>query len=233
MQGNTSRERVHTIIFSDTHVGSPLFLEKAFRAAFDRYEVEQIIGNGDIVDGANFEHAALESINDEVRRGATVVWLRGNHDDVSPTTEGVREEYGWKYSGKRFLAMHGDQFDLFVHRNRRISGIGAWIYRKIQRSGPIGRSICARLKQYAKKYTRAFDYIADGAIEYAARNKIDHVFCGHTHHADHRFQNGVQYYNSGCWTSLPYSFITIGERGIRTHYFNREGDELRIESYPI
>ena len=265
MPNDISRESVHTIIFSDTHVGSPLFHAKALRAALSRYDAEQIIANGDFFDDSNLKRGRnskegrrlgetdvrphriprshlnlLEDVNDRAKDGCNNIWITGNHDDdlgrVFAYFLGaqVAEEYSWEYKGKRFLAIHGDQFDIFFHKYRNLSAFAARMYHLIQKSGSFGRRVCAILKSRSKRYIRALDFVANGAIGYAAENNMRHVFCGHTHHAEHRSGNGVEYYNSGCWTSEPCSFITIGEKGIRIHYFNGEGEEIRIGGpFPI
>lgn len=265
MSHESPRERVHTIIFSDTHVGSPLFHAHALRVALGRFEAQQIIANGDFFDDSNLqrgrdskagrrlgethvrphriprEHLTLlEDVNDRAKDGCNNIWITGNHDDdlgrVFAYFLGaqVAEEYSWEYAGKRFHAIHGDQFDIFFHKYRKLSAFAARMYHLIQKSGTFGRSLCAVLKSRSKRYIRALDFVASGAMEYAAEIKMQYIFCGHTHHAEHRSQNGVHYFNSGSWTSEPCSFITIGEKGIRIHYFDKEGNEVRIDGpFPI
>ena len=260
------RERVHALIFSDTHLLSKLLNAKAFREAFDRFEAEVIIGNGDVVDRSDLGSSGFwpapsrslgtaeevdrlprsqlgmfEDINGRAKHGVKICWVKGNHDHVvwrflAALIGGqVFEEYVWEYRGKRFLAIHGDQFDTFYHKYPLLSEIATRIYEKFQCLGSYARWVCARLKRGAKRYTSAYDYVAQGATLYAAHKGIDHVFCGHTHHAEHRLLNGVQYYNSGCWTDDgQYVFITIGDLGIRIHHFDKEGNETGIDGpYPV
>lgn len=182
----------------------------------------------------------LRDINDRVKHGCQVWWGTGNHDDdlwkVIAIFLGasVCEEYEWMYQGKKFLAIHGDQFDSFYHRYRWTSEIATWIYGWIQNLGQRGRWLCAILKNRSKHYSRAIDHVAQGATLHALHREAQHVFCGHTHQAEYRFLNGVHYYNSGCWTQDPCSFITIGEKGIRIHYFDADGNETGLDGpYPI
>lgn len=175
------------------------------------------------------------------KRGYQVIDVTGNHDQgilqviaLIRREETICEEYEWEYQGKKFLAIHGDQFDLFYHKYKWTSEIATRIYEMIQSWGPQMRWFCAFVKGRSKHYTNAIDYVAQGATVHAAHRGVDHVFCGHTHHAEYRELNEVHYYNSGCWTQDPCSLITIGEKGIRIHYFNAQGEEIKIDGpYPI
>ncbi len=265
MERGHLKEAVHTLIFSDVHLGSSICEARALHRAIEKYEAEYIIGNGDLFNRSNFELSALTSVrsrvpnaiehphrlprshlkllqdlNGRAKRDCRVIWVHGNHDDgiwqVLSCFIGasVYEEYEWEYRGEKFLAIHGDQFDSFYHNNPIISEVATLVYEAIQRCGPRAQWICSLLKNRSKHYTRAIDFVAQGATAHAAHKGVQHVFCGHTHLAEHRFLNGVHYYNSGCWTARPSSFITIGEKGIRIHYFDNEGNELHIDGpYPL
>ena len=54
-----------------------------------------------------------------------------------------------------------------------------------------------------------------GAIDRARRLGCDVVCCGHTHFADTAEADGVTYFNSGCWTESPCSYLTVACGDVR------------------
>jgi hypothetical protein len=46
------------------------------------------------------------------------------------------------------------------------------------------------------------------------------VCCGHTHHAMCDGTLEVPYYNSGCWTELPCTFLAVHDGRIELHSFD-------------
>ena len=73
----------------------------------------------------------------------------------------------------------------------------------------------ARLaKRKSKVFVRCIERIRSGARNLAARQACDGVICGHTHHAeslDAAPDQPVAYYNSGCWTENPSTYLTVAE----------------------
>lgn len=190
----------------------------------------------------------MEDVNGRAKRGCRVQYVPGNHDDqlwqVLACFLGASvcdEEYEWTYRGKKFLAIHGDQFDSFYHKYKWTSEIATRLYELMQLMGPHADWLCSLAKSRSKHYTRAIDYVAQGATLHASHRGVHHVFCGHTHHPEHRFLNEVHYYNSGSWTASGdhkrkdyCSLITIGPKGIRIHYFDNDAKEVKIDGpYPI
>lgn len=240
-------EAIDTIVVSDIHLGSKHSLAPALHTALSRFTFKRLVLNGDIFDHLNFDPAHLtgeiEGVFPESHRAfirtlrdlsATheVVWIRGNHDDalamhMAEASLGVaHHEYSWEFDGKRYLALHGDQFDRFSHESPVLYAIGTKFYLFLQRMGPWTRGFCQRLKRTTKLYTKALDFVTHGALDYARNKRADVVVCGHTHQVRHATREGVRYVNSGSWTEATGHFITIGERGVRLHTFSDQGAHL-------
>jgi UDP-2,3-diacylglucosamine pyrophosphatase LpxH len=45
------------------------------------------------------------------------------------------------------------------------------------------------------------------------------VCCGHTHVAAEHIDQAVAYFNSGCWTELPCSYLAVTGGEVRLHFF--------------
>ena len=78
------------------------------------------------------------------------------------------------------------------------------------------------LKNNSKHYARAIDIVAEGAAKYADEKGANVVFCGHTHHPEHKKIGNIDYYNSGTMQSNIGSCITLGEQGFRIHLFEED-----------
>ena len=62
--------------------------------------------------------------------------------------------------------------------------------------------------------------VKKGALQYARERSVSGIFCGHTHKPEHfTSPDGVAYYNSGCLTDMPGTYITVGEDGVVIHEF--------------
>lgn len=256
------REHIHTLIVSDTHIGSPLCKSAAIVTLLDSFTCEQVIYNGDIFDSEDLRqvakrrprdmskteeavkgprlkrshHHVLAHMSGLSKRSERSVYLRGNHDEglaeiiafFTGTT--VEREHRWEYQGKKFIAIHGDQFDEFTLKYKWVSGIATDLYWWIQALlsfiglGWFADRFCRLIKRAAKHSTRAFERVERGAMGYAELNDFDHIICGHTHMADYAVNGqGIHYYNGGCCTELPISCITIEESGMYLRKFNDHG----------
>jgi len=236
---HTTTTEVDTIIVSDLHLGSKHSLAHALKAALGHFSFNRLILNGDIfdhlrvtVDELNDAQRELLSYITELAATHEVVWIEGNHDegladflqDIVPTT--VHRQYQWEYQGKRYLALHGDQFDYFNQEHPVLYWLGVKIYGFVQWLGPWTRSFAKWLKRTTKWYTNAMLATIDGARAHGRTYGAHAVFCGHTHHAYQATGSAVSYYNSGGWTEGPCHLVAIGESGVRIHAFSEQGQHL-------
>ena len=163
-----------------------------------------------------------------------VVWIEGNHDEgishlfSSLIGATVYNEYMWKFNGKKCLAIHGDQFDQFYRNHVTLVEWGTWAYQVLQSFGQRAYPLCLYLKNNSKHYLRAIHMVAEGAARYAEKKGADLVFCGHTHHAEHKKIGAINYYNSGTMQSDVVTCVTLSEKGVRIHVFERDNREAIV-----
>jgi UDP-2,3-diacylglucosamine pyrophosphatase LpxH len=168
-----------------------------------------------------------------------VIWIEGNHDEgishVLSSLIGatVYDEYRWEFAGKKCLAVHGDQFDEFYKDHFNLVEWGTWAYQALQSAGPKAYPLCHFLKNNSRHYARAINIVAEGAARYADKKSADVIFCGHTHHAEHKRIGNVDYYNSGTMQSRIGSCITLGEDGVRIHLFEEDDGLARPINVPL
>lgn len=220
-------KKVRSLFLSDIHLGS-----KASKADFlldflRVYEAETIFLVGDIVDGWRLKRSWYwpQNCNDVVqkllrkgRKGARIVYVPGNHDDFLRAFPGVhfggievaQNVIHQAADGKRYLILHGDEFDVVVRNARFIAHLGDWAY-----DAAIVLNVwIARLRRllglqywsfsaWAKlQVKRAVNFIGEFqrvVAEEARRHEVDGVICGHIHHAVIEDIDGITYINTGDW----------------------------------
>ena len=223
------RSTIDTVIVSDVHLGSHVSRAKDLMKILQKLSFRRLILLGDIFDHMNFQRLAAEHwdflgyLERLSHSDVETVWIQGNHDERLEKISKlfgvvVREQYEWELGGKRYLAIHGHQFDHFLRDNPLICDIATWIYDFAQSVDTKQRRVSRFVKKLSKKWLHVSHQVAARAANYAHSVGADYVFCGHTHHALSLEINNVGYFNSGCWTDVPSHFITINEdSGVKIH----------------
>ena len=219
--------RLRSVFISDVHLGF-----KGCRAEFlldflRRVECEQIYLVGDIIDLWSLQRTfywpqahndVIRTILGKAKHGTRVVYVPGNHDRVFRDHDGLTlgnveirlEAIHETADGRRFLVLHGDEFDSIVRASPLLESVGNHAYAAAlrlnryvnavrQRLGYPYWSLAAFLKHKVKN---AVKYIANFeralAVE-ARRRGVDGVICGHIHRAEITEIDGILYCNDGDW----------------------------------
>jgi len=227
MLGDGDTKRYKAIWLSDIHLGTRGCQAEMLLDFLKHTESDVLYLVGDIVDGWRLKKSWYwpQSHNDVVqkilrraRKGTQVYMVPGNHD------EAFREYIGLQFGGvtiledvihtaadgKRYLVIHGDQFDAVVRYAKWLAFVGDTAYtfllwlntvlNKARRKlGFPYWSLSAYLKHKTKK---AVEFIGDyetALTDEARRRQVDGVICGHIHHAEMRDMDGVLYVNDGDW----------------------------------
>ena len=219
--------RLRSVFISDVHLGF-----KGCRAEFlldflRRVECEQIYLVGDIIDLWSLQRTfywpqahndVIRTILGKAKHGTRVVYVPGNHDRAFRDNDGLTlgnveirlEATHETADGRRFLVLHGDEFDSIVRASPLLESVGSHAYAAAlrlnryvnavrQRLGYPYWSLAAFLKHKVKN---AVKYIANFeralAVE-ARRRGVDGVICGHIHRAEITEIDGILYCNDGDW----------------------------------
>lgn len=153
------------------------------------------------------------------RKGARVLYIPGNHDEFFRNYVGVRfgeltvvsHSYHETADHRRFLVIHGDEFDTVVRHRKWLSLLASHAYRyliSVNRAvNAIHRflgyphwSFAAAVKGRVKTAVKHLSNFEDLVTKEAVRRGVDGVVCGHTHEPGVGSRNGVLYYNAGDWT---------------------------------
>ncbi len=241
-----------TLFISDVHLGTRAAQANLLLDFLKETEADTIYLVGDIVDFWRIRRGAIwpQSHNDvlqkllrKVRKGARVVFIPGNHD------EGLRQYCGQHFGGieiehqtvhttadgKRYLVIHGDEFDVVVRYAKWLAFLGdrgyelaLWMNHPlnfIRRRFGLGYwSLSAHLKLRVKTAVNFIGEFEKSLSDEARRNHVDGVICGHIHHAASRHIDGVHYLNTGDWVE---SCTAIGENADGTFDLIRWHDVVR------
>jgi len=236
VQHNAPTKHYRAIFVSDLHLGTKACQAEAFLDFLRHCETPRIYLIGDIVDFWRIRRGVYwpQSHNDvlqkllrKARKGTDLIIVPGNHDEVMRDYCGVafgsiaieRNTIHIGAAGRRFLIMHGDEFDVVVRYAKWLALFGDWSYmlalwanthfNGVRRwLGMPYWSLSAYLKHKVK---RAVNYIGEfetALAQEARRHDAQGVICGHIHHAAIRPVGDVLYINTGDWVE---SCTAIGE----------------------
>ncbi|HVN43181.1 MAG TPA: UDP-2,3-diacylglucosamine diphosphatase [Steroidobacteraceae bacterium] len=218
---------MRSVFISDVHLGFRGCQATYLLDFLRRVECEQIYLVGDIIDVWSLTRSFYwpQSHNDVVRtilgkakHGTRVIYIPGNHDRVFRDHEGLvmgnleirREAVHEAADGRRFLVLHGDEFDSIVRASPLLESIGCSAYDFALRLNRYVNAVRVRfgypywsLAAFLKhKVKNAVSYIANFERALAAeahRRDVDGIICGHIHRAEMSQFGGIVYCNDGDW----------------------------------
>jgi UDP-2,3-diacylglucosamine pyrophosphatase LpxH len=224
------------IILSDIHLGSDncqakLVCRMLERVVEGEVRTARLILNGDMFDSFDFRrlnktHWKVLSLIRKLSDHLDITWLCGNHDGSAEIVSHllgvtVMDDYVLESGGRRILVLHGHRFDEFLDNHPILTWLGDTIYGFLQWIDST-HYFAKRAKHGSKTFLRCAQKIEDGAVEMARRRECTSVCCGHTHAAVAHTEQPVAYFNSGCWTELPCTYLTVAHGVIRVHAFETE-----------
>lgn len=227
VKDNMDTRHFRTLFISDVHLGSKA-AKADFLIDFLRYhEADTIVLVGDIVDGWRLKRSwywpqvcndVVQKLLRQARKGTRVVYIPGNHDEFLRDFPGmhfggieVAERIMHEGAdGKKYLVLHGDEFDVVVRNARLLAYLGDWAYDMAIRINIVLAAIRRRMgmpywsfSAWAKLQVKhAVNFIGEFqrvVADEARKCGADGVICGHIHHAVIEEMDGVRYINTGDW----------------------------------
>ncbi len=219
--------RYRAIFISDVHLGTKGSQALALLDFIREVEADTIYLVGDIVDGWRLRKSwhwpqshndVVQKLLRKARKGVRIVYVPGNHDeflrDYLDTPFGgvaiVDRAIHEGADGRRYLVIHGDEFDAVVMHARWLAFVGDWAYETAlflnarinvvrRRLGLTYWSFSAWAKLKVKKAVNFISAFEDTLSAEARKAGAEGVICGHIHHAAIRDLGGVRYMNCGDW----------------------------------
>jgi UDP-2,3-diacylglucosamine pyrophosphatase LpxH len=229
-----------TIFISDVHLGSRGCKAEMLADFLACNACDKLYLVGDIIDGWQLKRrwywtqAQTRVVHEILRKadnGTQVFYIPGNHDEFLRRYCGrsiagiaiVKDAIHEAADGKRYLVLHGDQFDSVIGYAKWLAHVGDWAYclvlglndRLYALRKLFGRpywSLSAYLKQAVKNAVEYVSRFEDVVARAAVPKGVDGVICGHIHHAEIRRIGPVLYLNDGDWVESC-TAVVEDERG--------------------
>ena len=252
--------KFRTVWISDTHLGTSGCNAELLHDFLHSIKPETLYLVGDIIDGWRLKRGWYwpPRHNDIIRRvlklankGTRVVYIPGNHDEALRDYTGLAfggvevlaEAIHVTADGKRFLVLHGDEFDGVVLYARWLAFLGDVGYSLLlrlnvhfnavrRRFGLPYWSLSAHIKKRVKNAV-AFISRFEEVVAHAARERgVDGVVCGHIHCAEIRDFGGVIYMNDGDWVESCTALVEHADGRIEIIDWAARTAALRQASVP-
>lgn len=219
--------RYRSIWISDIHLGTRGCKAEFLLDFLRRTESEYLYLVGDIVDiwrlrrnwyWLQTHNDVIQKLLRKARKGTRLYYIPGNHDekfrDFGKHRFGlvtvINETVHVAADGKRYLVMHGDQFDAVVRYAKWLALTGDWAYNlliainhhfnRARRALGFGYwSLSAYLKHKVKNAVDFISHFEDAVVDEARKRRLDGVICGHIHTAALKDLDGITYANDGDW----------------------------------
>lgn len=219
--------RYRALFLSDIHLAARACRSEDLLSFLKAHDASTIYLVGDVMDfwrlrrGPSWRASQTQAVKEllaKAQSGSRLVYIPGNHDHeiraFAGTTLGPFEirlrAVHATADGRRFLVIHGDEFDAVINNAHWLAVLGDiaydiaggantvlnWFRRAL---GLPYWSLSAYLKYRVK---RAVSYAGDFEKKLAAAAReagAQGVICGHIHHAAMRAVDGIDYVNTGDW----------------------------------
>ena len=224
--GPTTRHRA--MFISDIHLGTRACRAGELLSLLREYDCENIFLVGDIIDfwamsrgiyWPELHNTVVQKILKKARHDVRVYLIPGNHDEALREYIGsafgdinlVRDHVHTAADGKRYLLLHGDEFDQVTTCHRWVSILGdisyTWLVHVNRLLSLMRRKLGIpghwSLADYAKRNVlQAVSFISnfEAAVVHSVKQRgLDGVICGHIHTPAIKHVDGVVYINCGDW----------------------------------
>ncbi|WP_051240837.1 UDP-2,3-diacylglucosamine diphosphatase [Tepidiphilus margaritifer] len=242
---------VRSVFLSDIHLGTRACKAELLIDFLREYPAQYLYLVGDIVDfwamrrGIHWsaaQNTVVQKILRRARHGERVIFIPGNHDEALRDYVGasfgditLHAEYVHETAdGRRFLLIHGDEFDEVTRHHRWVALLGdaaygalvranvvwAWVRRQMGRPGYW--SLAGHVKRKVKKALE-FRYGFEDAVMRSVRERgLDGVICGHIHWAAIKEVEELLYVNCGDWVDSCTAIVEHADGRLELVDWHRE-----------
>ena len=219
--------KFRAIWISDIHLGTRGSQADLLLDFLKHTESKYLYLVGDIIDGWRMKRSwywtqshndVVQKILRKARKGTRLIYVPGNHDENFRDFSGrrfgnmvvLRDAVHRMADGRRFLVVHGDEFDGVVLYAKWLAALGdnaytvalvmnQWLNTVRRKIGLPYWSLSAFLKHKVKNAVQYISSYEEAVVAYARRRNVDGVICGHIHTAELREFDGITYCNDGDW----------------------------------
>ena len=221
--------QVRSIFLSDIHLGTRACQANRLLDFLKEYSSENIFLLGDIVDlwamsrGGIYwtpaQNTVVQKLLRRARHGDRIYFIPGNHDEAMREYAGAsfgdvvvaREMVHVAADGRRYLLLHGDEFDQVTRHYKWVAILGdksynllvslniylSWLRRTFRRPGYW--SLAGYAKRKIKTAVNFIFNFEESVIHHIRELKLDGAICGHIHWPMIKEVGGFSYMNCGDW----------------------------------
>ncbi|WP_142803917.1 UDP-2,3-diacylglucosamine diphosphatase [Tepidiphilus sp. J10] len=242
---------VRSVFLSDIHLGTRACKAERLVDFLREYPAQYLYLVGDIVDfwamrrGIHWsaaQNTVVQKILRRARHGERVIFIPGNHDEALRDYVGasfgditLHAEYVHETAdGRRFLLIHGDEFDEVTRHHRWVALLGdaaygalvranvvwAWVRRQMGRPGYW--SLAGHVKRKVKKALEFMYGFEDAVMRSVRERGLDGVICGHIHWAAIKEVEGLLYVNCGDWVDSCTAIVEHADGRLELVDWHRE-----------
>ena len=222
----TTNSFYRTIWISDLHIGSTQCQADTLLDFLKHNDSDKLYLVGDIIDfwalskkmyWPREHNTVIQKILRKARHGTQIIYVPGNHDEnVRDYEDYVFGDIVVKVSdihttaqGKRFLVVHGDEYDTIAQHHRWMAKLGSvgydllidinrWIRAFRRLLGVQSHfSLAAYVKFKVKNAVKFMSDYEETIVKSLKKEGVDGVICGHIHHAEIKSINDFMYINTG------------------------------------
>lgn len=233
--------KYRTVILSDIHLGTKhcqdekllRFLKSLEAPCGHKYLIENLYLNGDIIDMTNMNHKIFWSKHRTILKkflrmadkGVKIIYLVGNHDfhlhellknDFDLDFNGIEFKERFVHlaaDGKKYLILHGDQFDGLVRIHPWLYQFGDFAYAIMHSINTLQNkfrnylglnqwSFAHWIKTKTKNALKFVSKFEDLVAAEAIKSKVDGICAGHIHMPQDIIIKNTRYLNSGTWCEI-------------------------------
>jgi UDP-2,3-diacylglucosamine pyrophosphatase LpxH len=243
-------QRHRTLFLSDLHLGAIGSKPDHILGFLEENHADHYVLVGDILDlwqpllphWREGDQRVLNHLRDRQAKGATLRYLRGNHDpnpqDVAASKRldlAVEDALvHLSADGRRYLVLHGDCADGRAVRSHLMTRIGSridHILRRLdqglsrlrRRSLPEARSTIEALLSWVNDAMYKSRGHERRLIDMARARGLDGVICGHFHIASLHEDHGLIYANCGDWVDSLTAIAESPDGGLQLLAWQAEG----------
>lgn len=219
---------VRSVFISDVHLGTRACQADRLLDFLREHPSEHLFMVGDIIDfwamnrgivWTPAQNTVVQKVLRRARHSGNVYLIPGNHDEALREYHGtafgdihiVNEYIHTAADGRRYLLIHGDEFDQVTRYHRWVAVLGdasynllvrinlwlSWLRRTLRIPGYW--SLAGYAKRKVKKAINFIFDFEDSVIHNVRERGLDGVICGHIHWAAIKQVDELTYLNCGDW----------------------------------
>lgn len=248
-KANSVTRQIRTIFVSDVHLGCMHSRASEFLEFLNSHEPESLYLVGDLIDGWKLRkkwrwpqvyNAIFDRVEELSSKGTEIFYTPGNHDNFL-------RDFGKRFGfvtlsdefvhttadGRRFLIIHGDQFDKFETGAQWLSVLASFAYdvlltantlfnRLLKRKGQKKYALSSAVKSRVKQLMRFISHYELKLAGHARERLCEGIICGHIHSPNILDIDGVNYCNTGDWVEHCSALVEYGDGKMEIVYYDQE-----------